>query len=68
MNPNLEPELQRLAEMLAGGGVLAYRRDADGRLVVINSAGQKLTFTPEEVHRALERLHPRPKPQGGKRP
>lgn len=55
MNPNHEPELLWLAEKLAGGGVLAYRRYPDGRLVVINARGQKLSFSPAAVRRARSR-------------
>ena len=45
-----------LARGLAGEGVLACRRRADGALVVINARGQKLTFTADKVDALAEKL------------
>lgn len=71
MNPQneldfMKIDLPALLRELAGAGALDYRHYPDGSMVVVNSVGQKLTFTPEEVRRALKRIQPRPKPQGGK--
>lgn len=40
----------QLADRLAGGaGVLAFRRLADGGLVIVNGRGQKRTYSAQEV-------------------
>ena len=47
-----DKEIKQVVSRLMGKDVLSYRLRDDGFLVVINSQGWKVTFSPSEVQKA----------------
>lgn len=50
-----ENEIKKVVSRLMGKDVLSYRLREDGFLVVVNQQGWKVTFSPAEVEKALQR-------------
>lgn len=49
-------DVKKIVNKLMGKDVLSWRLREDGFLMVINSQGWKVTFSPEEVERAKNAL------------
>ena len=54
-----ENDVKRVVTRLMGKDVLSYRLREDGFLVVVNRQGWKVTFSPTEVEKALQRRRAR---------